>query len=116
MLEDAVRSDSGRDAAADGFVAFSRFVVANGMSAEVKAAFRTRPHLVDDVAGYRRMDVISPLDRPDEIWLITYWNDEASFQTWHRGHQRDDSHRAIPKGLKLLPRETALRRFEHVSS
>lgn len=111
-----MRSDIAMDEARQGFVAFSRFVIANGMSGEVKAAFRARPHLVDGVPGYRRMDVISPLDRPDEIWLITYWSDEASFRAWHRGHQHDDSHTAIPKGLKLLPRETQLRRFEHVSS
>lgn len=56
-----------------GFVALSRFVVANGMEAEVKAAFRARPHRVDRAVGFVRMEVLCPLDRPQEIWLVTHW-------------------------------------------
>ena len=99
-----------------GFVGMSKFVIANGMSAEVKAAFRDRPHLVDDAPGYLRMEVISPLERPEEIWLLTFWTDEGSFRTWHRSHLYHESHRGIPKGLKLVPGETKITHFEHVSS
>ncbi len=99
-----------------GFAALSRFVIANGMTAEVKEAFRKRPHLVDDAPGYRRMEVISPLDRPEEIWLLTFWSDEESFRTWHRSHLYHESHRGIPKGLKLVRGETRVTHFEHVSS
>jgi heme-degrading monooxygenase HmoA len=99
-----------------GFVALSRFVIANGMSTEVKSAFRDRPHLVDHAPGYVRMEVISPLECPQEIWLLTFWTDEASFQNWHHSHHYRDSHRGIPKGLKLVPGETKIRHFEHVSS
>ncbi len=97
-----------------GFVAVSKFVVANGMIDDVKRAFRVRPHLVDGAAGYLRMEVISPIERPEEIWLITFWTDKASFETWHHSHLYRDSHRGIPKGLKLVPKETELRHFEHV--
>ena len=99
-----------------GFVALSRFVIANGMTAEVKAAFRARPHLVDNAPGSQRMEVISPLDRPEEIWLITFWRDEESYRAWHHSHLYHDSHRGIPKGLKLVPGETQIRGFEHVAS
>lgn len=99
-----------------GFVALSRFVIANGMNAEVKMAFRDRPHLVDKSPGYLRMEVISPLNQPDEIWLITFWTDQASFQSWHHSHAYRESHRGIPKGLKLVPGETKITHFEHVSS
>lgn len=99
-----------------GFAAISRFTIANGMTAEVKVAFRTRPHLVDNAAGFRRMEVISPVDRPEEIWLITFWEDEGSFRIWHRSHLYRDSHKGIPKGLKLVPGETEIRHFEHVAS
>ena len=72
-----------------GFVVLSRFVIANGMAAAVKAAFCNRPHLVDDAPGYRRMEVISPLERPEEIWLLTFWTDEASIRAWknHAEHR-----------------------------
>ncbi len=113
---------SGRDLAPDdgavasGFVALSKFVIANDMSDSVKSAFRNRPHLVDDAPGYLRMEVLSPSERPEEIWLVTFWTDEASFRAWHHSHLYHESHRGIPKGLKLVPGETAVRTFEHVAS
>lgn len=98
------------------FIALSQFTVANGMTAEVKEAFNRRPHLVEEAPGFLRLEVISPLDDSDEIWLLTYWRDEESFKTWHRSHSYHDSHKGIPKGLKLVPRSVRLRFFEHVAS
>lgn len=103
-------------AGASAFVAMSRFRIANGMTAEVKEAFRDRPHMVDDAPGFLRMEVISPLDAPEEIWLLTYWSDESSYRNWHHGHTYRDSHRGIPKGLRLDPKGTEIRFFEHVCS
>ena len=99
-----------------GFVALSKFVIANGMEAEVKRAFNERPHLVDEAPGYVRMDVISPFDCPAEVWLITYWLDEESFRVWHRSHEYHESHRGIPRGLKLVRGSAEVRHFEYVSS
>jgi heme-degrading monooxygenase HmoA len=96
------------------FVAMSRFVIANGMEAEVKAAFRERPHRVDGAAGFVRLDVLNPLDAPGEIWIMTYWTDAASYRAWHRSHAYHDAHKGIPKGLKLVPGEQIIREFEHV--
>lgn len=98
------------------FVALSKFVIANDKVAAVKEAFRQRPHLVDDQPGFVRMEVLSPLDRPAEIWLVTFWTDAASFELWHHGHLYRESHKGIPKGLKLVPGEQEIRHFEHVSS
>ena len=98
------------------FIALSQFTVANDMTAEVKNAFIDRPHLVDNASGFIRLEVISPLDNKDEIWLLTYWRDEESFKTWHHSHLYHDSHKGIPKGLKLVPKSARLRFFEHVSS
>lgn len=98
------------------FVALSRFTVANGMAAEVRAAFEARPHLVDDYPGFIRLDVLSPDENPDEFWLLTYWTDAQKFHTWHRGHTYHASHHGIPKGLKLDPKQTQLRFFDHICS
>jgi heme-degrading monooxygenase HmoA len=98
------------------FVAVSTFVVANGMEEQIKEAFINRPHLVDEVPGFVRMDVISPLNDPREIWLITYWQDERSFHDWHRSHMHHDSHKYIPKGLKLIPKSAKLRFFNFVAA
>jgi heme-degrading monooxygenase HmoA len=98
------------------FVAISQFVVANGMTDEVKRAFQCRPHLVDSARGFVRMDVLSPVDEPAAFWLVTYWEDEESFQAWHRGHSYKASHDGIPAGLKLVPGRNQVLLFEHVAS
>ncbi|MBV9669732.1 MAG: antibiotic biosynthesis monooxygenase [Acidobacteriales bacterium] len=97
------------------FVALSQFTIANGMEAEVKAAFAARPHQVDAVPGFKKLDVISPCDAPHEIWLITYWVDRESFERWHKSPEHKSSHVGIPKGLKLVRDSAKLRYFDHVS-
>ncbi len=94
------------------FVALSRFVVANGKSDAVRAAFRGRPHLVDHAPGFLSMQVMCPIDGPDEVWLVTHWRDEQSYRTWHRSHEYHESHKGIPKGLKLVPGSANVRLFE----
>ena len=98
------------------FVALSKFVVANAMSSEIAAAFRSRPHLVDHASGFVRLDVISPEENPNEFWLITYWSARNDFEAWHKSHVYRESHSEIPKGLKLVPKATSLTFFDHVSS
>ena len=93
-------------------VALSRFTIANGMTDEVRAAFRQRPHLVDHAPGFLGMEVMSPLGDTAEIWLVTRWCNEQSYQSWHRSHDYHESHNGIPKGLKLVPKSTEIRLFE----
>jgi heme oxygenase (mycobilin-producing) len=57
------------------FVALSCCTIANDKSAEVHAAFRQRPHLVDGAPGYLGMEVMNPIDSQAEIWLVTHWRD-----------------------------------------
>lgn len=97
------------------FVVLSRFTVANGLEAEVKEAFRNRPHRVDGAPGFLRLEVLTPTDDPREIWLLTWWRDRASFEVWHRDHLRE-SHQDIPRGLKLVSQSTQIRYFEPVAT
>jgi heme oxygenase (mycobilin-producing) len=97
------------------FVALSRFTIAR-MTERVKQAFQQRPHRVDHAAGFVRMEVISPHDAPNEIWLFTYWKDESSYRTWHHSHLYQESHQGIPKGLRLVPKSVSIKFFEHVAS
>jgi heme-degrading monooxygenase HmoA len=98
------------------FVALSRFVVAHGKSDEVSAAFRARPHLVDRAPGFIRMEVLSPRGNPDEFWLITWWAGEQDYDAWHRSHAYHESHKGIPKGLKLVPNSAQILRLDHIAS
>ena len=107
---------SGNDTGKSGFVALSRFEIRNEMQQEVRAAFLNRPHLVDDAPGFLRMEVLSPQENSGEIWLLTFWTDEESFRTWHHSHLYRESHKGIPKGLKLVPKSVELRFFEHICS
>lgn len=93
-------------------IALSRFTIANGMIDEVRTAFSGRPHLVDQVIGFLGMEVMSPHDKPAEIWLVTRWRDEQSYRDWHHGHEYHESHKGIPKGLKLVPGSTEVRLFD----
>ncbi len=99
-----------------GFVSISRFVIANGMEKEVKSAFLGRPHCVEQASGFLRMDVLSPLDAPSEIWVMTFWTDAESFHRWHHSHVFHESHEGIPKGLKLVSGAQKMQEFEHVCS
>jgi len=91
-----------------------RFAVANGLEAEVKAACRERPHHVERTAGFVRMEVLCPLDRPHEIWLVTRWRSGDNYRAWHRGYGYRESHRGIPNGLQRVGRETCIREFKLV--
>ncbi|WP_291988837.1 antibiotic biosynthesis monooxygenase [Candidatus Accumulibacter sp. ACC007] len=97
------------------FVALSRFTVANGMHDAVREAFLARPHLVDRVPGFVRMEVLRPQGCPEEFWLMTWWSDETCFDAWHRSHAYHDSHAGMPKGLKLVPGSTEIRRLERIA-
>lgn len=99
-----------------GFVALSRFVIKNDMKEAVREAFLRRPHLVDDAPGFVRMEVLSPLENAQEIWLLTFWTNEESFRAWHHSHTYRESHKGIPKGLKLVPKSVELKFFEHIGS
>jgi heme-degrading monooxygenase HmoA len=99
-----------------GFVALSRFEIRNEMQSEVREAFLNRPHLVDDAPGFVRMEVLSPQENEREIWLMTFWTNEESFRTWHHSHLYRESHKGIPKGLKIVPKSVELRFFEHICS
>lgn len=95
------------------FVAMSRFRVQPGQEAMVGEAFRDRPHEVDKQPGFVRMEVLSPQEQGNEFWLITVWEDRASFEAWHERHLAE-SHRFMPKGLKVEPGSRAMDYFELV--
>jgi heme-degrading monooxygenase HmoA len=81
------------------------------MVEQVRAAFRARPHLVETAEGFIGLQVMSPVDNPAEIWLVTRWSDEQCYRSWHQSHAYHDSHAGIPKGLKLVPKSTEIRLF-----
>jgi len=53
-----------------------------------------------------------PLPRPEEFWLVPRRRRADDGPAWQRVHSYRESHRSIPKGLKLFGRETFVRPFE----
>ncbi|HVQ36393.1 MAG TPA: ATP-binding protein [Pyrinomonadaceae bacterium] len=82
-------------------LAISRFKVANGMEAEVREAFLNRPGFVDSVKGFLGMETYTAKTDSSIFYLVTRWSDQDSFHTWHHSKEHHESHRFIPKGLKL---------------
>lgn len=93
----------------------SKFEIKNGLEEEVKAAFKNRPGFVERAKGFVRLDVLSPLHNPSEIHLITYWESESDFEFWHRHHLKE-SHKHIPKGLRLVSKSWELTTYEYISN
>ncbi len=93
-------------------VVLSRFTIANNMAEEVRMAFTRRPHLVDEAPGFLGMEAMSPTDNPTEIWLFTRWRDEQSYADWYKGHTYQESHKDMPKGLKLVPGSVDIKLLE----
>jgi heme-degrading monooxygenase HmoA len=94
------------------FVAQSRFAISSDNPVAVRAAFRNRPHEVDGVPGFIKMEVCSPLDATNEFQLSTYWRDEASFRAWRRSDGFRRAHGHLPAGLKVVRGSFRLRYFE----
>lgn len=85
------------------------------MAADVEAAFQARAHRVDEAEGFIRMEVLTPQENRNEFWLLTHWQSQEHFSRWHGGHDYRESHRGIPRGLKLVRGETELRFFDLVA-
>ena len=86
----------------------SRFKVANGLEEKVKEAFLERPHLVDHVPGFLGMETFTEEKDASAFYLLTRWTDAESFRAWHASPAHHESHRGIPKGLKLEPSFTKI--------
>lgn len=84
-------------------VVISNFTVKNGMEEGVREAFVALPYLVDAAPGFCRIEVIRHQGKPEKFWLVTWWPDEASYETWHHSHAHHNSNQYLPKGLKLVP-------------
>lgn len=89
-------------------LAISRFRVVNGMEKEVAEAFIKRPRLVEDAPGFLGMEVFQPPEDAAAFHLMTRWVDEASFRAWHSSPKHHESHRWIPRGLKVDPSYTKI--------
>jgi diguanylate cyclase (GGDEF)-like protein len=71
------------------------------MEEDVRKAFLHRPCLVESAPGFRGLEVLTDAADPALFLLMTRWTDEASFRAWHGSEAHHESHKLIPRGLKL---------------
>jgi diguanylate cyclase (GGDEF)-like protein len=56
---------------------------------------------VEKTAGFRGFELLADAADPAVFLLVTRWTDEASFRAWHGTDAHYQSHKMIPKSLKL---------------
>lgn len=93
-------------------VVISRFRVRNKMEDAVRIAFDRRPRLVEEAPGFVGIEVFTDAGDGALFYLVTRWTSVEAFRSWHASHQYHESHRGIPKGLKLDPKATEIRVLE----
>jgi len=84
-------------------VVLSRFTIANDMAEEVRFAFRQQPQLVEEVPGFLGHGGYESDRQSGGSMAFTRCRDEQSYSDWHKGHEYLESHKGIPKELKLVP-------------
>jgi len=95
-------------------LAVSRFRVANGMSDAVVAAFAARPRLVDGWPGFLGLETFTDIVDSTVFHLVTRWTNRDAYQAWHSSANHRESHRWIPKGLRLDPSHTQVLELERI--
>lgn len=96
--------------------AISRFRVSNGTQAAVAEAFAHRVGLVDRQAGFLGLEVYTDAKDDALFYLVTRWSDEVSFGSWHHSEAHRESHRGMPRGIKLDKAHTQLFVMNRIAS
>jgi signal transduction histidine kinase/heme-degrading monooxygenase HmoA len=97
-------------------LAVSRFRVANGLEQSVVAAFADRPGLVDAWPGFLGMETFTDTTDPAVFHLFTRWTNRTAFHNWHHSPAHRQSHKGMPKGLRLDPSYTQLLELDRLPS
>jgi heme-degrading monooxygenase HmoA len=95
----------------EGFVVLSTYLVADDAAAEARDALRKRGHPFELASGFVRMEILSPCERPGELWLVTLWTDRESYSAWHRAYSHREAPLGAAEGLTLQRDETLIREF-----
>jgi heme-degrading monooxygenase HmoA len=93
------------------YVSLSRLRVTADRADELVEAFRNRVHLVDDAGGFVDLEVWRSDRDPDEVIMVSRWQDRESFRAYMRSREHAISHDRIPAELQAA---IQLERLEHL--
>lgn len=94
------------------YVSVSRLRIGADEAPGLIAAFRQRVHLVDDAAGFQRLEVWQGSE-PGEILMVSWWRDRECFKAYMRSPEHRTSHQRIPPELRA---QIKLEKLENVTS
>jgi len=88
-----------------------------GAGEELEKRFAARAHTVDSSPGFLVFQLLRPVRGDDRYFVVTQWEDEASFEAWRDGDARaahagsgesGEQRRPVASGADLLEFEVVL--------
>lgn len=80
--------------------------VPEGAGPELEKRFASRLHAVDGQPGFISFELLRPVAGEERYFVLTHWEDEASFQAWLQGPAKDahsgERARPVASGSSLL--------------
>ena len=73
----------------------NRIQVAKGQEKDFEARFEGRARLVENMAGFVRLEILRPI-KSDYYIVLTHWRDEVSFRAWTDSAEFKEAHRNRP--------------------
>jgi heme-degrading monooxygenase HmoA len=97
------------------FVVASTIVVDEVGSATLEQAFQHRLGAVENVAGFRGLQVWREAHQPGQYLMVSWWVSREHWTAYMRSPEHDASHARIPSA-PARPRPAGLRTFEVVAT
>ncbi|QRY61813.1 antibiotic biosynthesis monooxygenase [Gordonia sp. PDNC005] len=85
--------------------------VPEGAGPELEKRFAARAGTVDGAAGFLGFQLLRPVNGEDRYFVVTQWEDEASFQAWAGGDARaahSGDRKPVATGASLLEFEVVI--------
>lgn len=84
--------------------------------AELEKRFAARAHSVDGTPGFRGFQLLRPVAGEERYFVVTHWEDDASFEAWrdgdavaaHAGERAGGGSGPVSTGASLLEFEVVL--------
>jgi heme-degrading monooxygenase HmoA len=84
--------------------------VPEGAGPELEKRFANRLHAVDGQPGFISFELLRPVSGDNRYFVLTHWEDEASFQAWrkgpaveaHAGERNPGGQKPVATGATLL--------------
>ncbi|GED99617.1 hypothetical protein nbrc107696_00640 [Gordonia spumicola] len=92
-------------------VKINAIAVPEGAGPELEKRFAARAGTVDGAAGFLGFQLLRPVKGEDRYFVVTQWEDEASFQAWANGGARaahSGDQKPVASGASLLEFEVVI--------